>query len=113
MSGGPVINPAQEDEQGDALPGIPPPSPAPDLSAKINVPLNLGNANQIISSSGLGAQHNTSHTQFLGQRGNGGDDEDLEGGEDVESAGGAAEGAAGAAEVGTDLAELAGLAVLA
>ena len=100
VSGGPVIDAAHEDEQGQRLPGprggagggVAPAAP-------VKSPLDVGATSDIISASGLGAQHNLNKSQFP----------ELPEEEPEE---GAAEGTAGAEGAAAGAADLAPLAAL-
>jgi hypothetical protein len=97
QSGGPVINPAQNDEQGDRLSGPKPGASGIAPAEPVKSPLNIGSQNEIISASGLGASRHMNQNQFSGSGGSAPEE-------------GAGEGAEGAGELG-ELADLAPLAL--
>jgi hypothetical protein len=92
QSGGAVIDPAHEDEQGGRLSGPKPGASGIAPAQPVKSPLDLGSANDIISASGLGAQQHLNKSQF------------------PEMPGEPEEGAEGAGELG-ELADLAPLAL--
>jgi hypothetical protein len=61
---GAVIDPAHEDEQGGHLPGPKPVISGLAPAAPVQSPLDLSNADDIISASGLGSQRNLNKQQF-------------------------------------------------